>query len=110
MPARSRWLGGMGALLILLGGCATRGPLDDPATTRQLGFLQPGEVTRSEVEARLGPPDQTYEVGRLVTYTVAEKDGRLSTAFSLHGPIYTLVIEYAPDGKIVRRSLVRRPQ
>lgn len=97
------------ALIAVFAGCATRGPIDDPALVAKLGFLQPGGPTRTEVEARLGPPERLYEGGRIAIYTVAERDGHLSTVF-LHGQAYTLVIEYAPDGTVARRSLVRRVQ
>ena len=97
-------------LLVALAGCATRGPIDDADATAKLGFLQPGGPTRTEVEARLGPPEHVYEGGRIATYTVSEREGRLTTTFVQHGDSYTLVIEYAPDGTVVRRSLVRRVQ
>lgn len=96
------------AMLTALTGCAApRGPIDDPAMTAKLGFIQAGASTRAEVEARLGPPKQTYEGGRVATYVVAERDGRLTTGPS-PGQVYTLVIEYAADGIIARRSLVAR--
>lgn len=96
------------ALVAAFAGCATRGPIDDADATAKLGFLQPGGPTRAEVEARLGPPDHVYEGGRVATYTVSESEGRLTTTFVQYGDSYTLVIEYAPDGTVARRSLVRR--
>ena len=87
-----------------------RGPIDDENLIAQLGFLQPGGPSRAEVEDRLGPPAHVYESGRVVTYALEERDGRL-TALGSSGRIgstYTLVIEYAGDGKLARRALVRR--
>jgi len=107
MPANARCFVAVAALFFLLGGCATRGPIDDPATIRELGFLQPG-VTRAEVEGRLGQPEQLYEGGRIATYAVVERDGRLATVVSPYGATYTLVVEYAPNGTVTRRSLLRR--
>jgi len=94
----------LGASVGLVAGCATRGPVDDPAIIAKLGVIRPGGANRAEVEARLGPPERTYESGRVAIYLVGERDGRLSTASDV--PKYTLVIEYAPDGAIVRRALV----
>ena len=110
MSRLRRWViaGVLLASLGLLAGCVTRGPVDDPAIIAKLGFLQPGGANRTEVEARLGPPERTYEDGRVAIYSVAERDGRLSTTAPAWGLRYTLVIEYAPDGTIVRRALVRR--
>jgi hypothetical protein len=102
-----RSLGALVACVALLMGCVTRGPVDDPALIRKLGFLEAGGATRSEVEARLGAPVHTYESGRIATYTIGEREGHLSTDPSRYSTTYTLVIEYAPDGTIARRSLVR---
>ena len=96
------------ACVALLVGCATRGPVDDPDLIGKLGFLQAGASTRVEVEGRLGPPVHMYEADRVATYVVSQKEGRLTTEASPYGNNYTLVIEYAPDGRIARRSLVRR--
>ena len=96
------------ALSLALAGCATRGPVDDQKLIEQLGFLRPGGPTSAEVESRLGPPAHVYEGGRVVTYVLVERDGRLkTTAYAPYGG-YTLVIEYAADGKLARRALVRR--
>jgi hypothetical protein len=86
----------------------TRGPVDDPALIGKLGFLEPGAAARGEVEARLGPPEHTYESGRIATYTIGEREGHLTTSPPVYSTTYTLVIEYAPDGTVARRSLVRR--
>jgi hypothetical protein len=96
------------ACVALLTGCVTRGPVDDPGLLAKLGFLQPGGPTRTEVEARLGPPEHTYESGRIATYAVGEREGHLTTDLPRNSTTYTLVIEYAPDGTIARRSLVQR--
>lgn len=109
MPARSRAV----ALLMLgiaaLAGCAaTRGPVDEAQAIEQLGFLRPGEITRTDVEARLGPPGQIYEGGRVVTYLLEERDGRLTALAHSRRSGYTLIIEYGPDGALARRGLVRR--
>ena len=98
------------ALCLAIAGCATRGPVDDRQVIDQLGFLRPGGPTRAGVEKRLGPPAQVYESGRVVTYLVEERDGRLTAlAYSGRGG-YTLVIEYGADGRLARRALVQRVQ
>jgi len=75
----------------------------------KLGFLEGGNATRAEIESRLGSPNTIYERGRLVTYSIWEYEGRLTTDYSrLATRSYTLVIEYGPDGSVARRSLVRR--
>jgi len=96
------------ALCLALAGCATRGPIDDRQLIEQLGFLRPGGPTRAEVEERLGPPAHVYESGRVVTYALEDRDGHLTTMVYSGRSGYTLVIEYAADGKLVRRALVRR--
>ena len=85
-----------------------RAPIDDEELISQLGFLQPGGPTRAEVEARLGAPAHVYESGRVVTYVLGERDGRLTALGSSGRMGYTLVIEYAGDGKLARRALVHR--
>jgi hypothetical protein len=98
------------AFFLACAGCATRGPVDDQRVVDQLGFVRPGGPTRAEVEDRLGPPAHVYEGGRVVTYAIDERDGRLTaTAYAASGG-YTLVIEYGADGKVARRALVRRVQ
>jgi hypothetical protein len=99
------------AIAIAITGCATRGPVEEEGTPELLGFLAPGGPTRAEVEARLGPPARTYEDGRIATYALKkERDGRLrTTGLGAADSGFTLVIEYAPDGKLARRGLVRRP-
>lgn len=96
------------ALCVAFAGCATRGPVDDEKLIQQLGFLQSGEPSRAEVERRLGPPAHFYEGGRVVTYVLEEHDGRLRAVTYSGRSGYTLIIEYAADGKLVRRALVRR--
>jgi hypothetical protein len=97
------------ALLLALAGCATRGPVDDQKVVEQLGFLRIGATSRAEVESRLGPPAHVYEGGRVVTYVlIEEQGGRLKTTAYAPYSGYTLVIEYAADGKLARRALVRR--
>jgi len=98
------------ASCLALTGCATRGPVDDQQLIDQLGFLRPGGPTRAEVEERLGPPAHVYESGRVVTYALEERDGRLTAmAYSGHSG-YTLIIEYSADGRLARRAIVRRVQ
>ena len=88
-----------------------RAPIDDQNLIARLGFLKPGGPTRAEVEARLGPPGHVYENGSVVTYAVGERDDGRLTVMNPSGPVgYTLVIEYAADGKLARRTLVRRMQ
>ena len=50
--------------------CVQRGPVTDAALLDQLSLLDPGHVTRARVEARLGPPEQSFEAGTIGAYPV----------------------------------------
>lgn len=91
-------------------GCAAppaRAPVvDDEALLGRLGFIQLGRVERQLVESRLGEPLARYESGRVVSYAVYLSRGRLQ--LQPGGECFALMIEYAPDGAIARRALVRQ--
>jgi len=98
------------ALVLALAACASsRGPVEDAEVTAQLGFLNRQGLTRADVEARLGEPRTRYERNSVASYGVyVLRDGRITaTAPSRLPPRYTLMLEYAPDGRVLRHALLR---
>lgn len=98
------------ALVLVLAGCASsRGEVHDADVVAQLGFLDRPGLTRSDVEARLGGATAHYEKDAVVSYAVyVERDGRLTTTLpDARPPRYTLMLEYAPDGRVLRHALLR---
>lgn len=98
------------ALVLVLAGCASsRGEVRDAGVVAQLGFLDRPGLTRAEVEARLGAATAHYEKDAVVSYAVyVERDGRLTTTLpDGRLPRYTLMLEYAPDGRVLRHALLR---
>jgi len=98
------------ALVLVLTGCASsRGEVRDADVVAQLGFLNRQGLTRADVEARLGGATTHYEKDAVASYAVyVERDGRLTTTSpDARPPRYTLMLEYAPDGRVLRHTLLR---
>lgn len=97
------------AAAIAIAACGTtRGPVEDASLNAQLGFLRRPNLTRQELEARLGAPSQTYEQGAVVSYRLyLEGKGLLTTTANGKGySFYTLMLHYGPDGRLLRYSLL----
>ncbi len=98
------------AIALLMSGCVYRSAVTDRAILDQLGLLQAGTATRSVIEARLGPPEQTYESGSISAYRLTQVDGLLvSRAPARKQAYYWLMLEYGVDDFLIRRSLVSAP-
>lgn len=97
------------ALVLVLSACASsRGPIENADVTAQLGFLNRPGLTRADVEARLGEAPKDYEMDSVVSYAVyVDRDGRLTTTRTDGWARYTLMLEYAPDGRVLRHALLR---
>lgn len=101
------------AIVAATAGCGSvRGVVDDAALSEQLAFLSRPEISRPEVEARLGTASETYEQGTVVSYALyLEGENRLTTvAGSTRKADYTLMLHYGPDGRLLRHSLLRKAQ
>ncbi len=96
--------------IILAGACssASVGPETDEALLAGLGYVRVGEVTRNEVEARLGPPQASYEGGRITSYMLTEDRWQLRLASADRSPKFDLMLVYGDDGRLANRSLVRK--
>jgi len=99
-------------LLSLVPACSTIHKVDEQAFSQELGFLKVGEATRTEIIARLGGPDSTYEDNRIVTYQMNERDGRLYSQAQEQtqrkpDKRFCLVLVYRLDNVLARKSLVR---
>lgn len=75
--SRCRWLLALVAA-VAIAGCAGHRPVrDDPYGNKDLdaflAFLREPGVTRTKVEARLGPPQAAFEGGRISAYRLWEK-------------------------------------
>jgi hypothetical protein len=96
------------AIVAALAACSTVHVVAEPEKVRQLGFVEPGKVTRAQVEARLGRPLKVYENGRVTTYTLGEKDGRFAQFGPFDSPsTYALVLVFGADDVLERRAVVR---
>lgn len=97
------------ALALALAACASsRGPVEEAGVTARLGFLDQPGLTRADVEARLGEATASYEQDAVVSYGVyVQRDGRLTTTRTDGTARYTLMLEYAPDGRVRRHALLR---
>lgn len=76
-----------------------------PEELKPLAFLSAGEVSRRDIEARLGAPWSTFEGRRIVIYhldRLTEPLKRAQESGNLH-----LVIVYAKDDRVERWSLVQ---
>ena len=105
---KPRLVVGTACLCVLLAACSsTVERVSDPGTLRLLGFLQSSQVTRNEVEGRIGPPFAAYEDGRIATYPLKRQGNRLEPA--PEGSNLRLVLVYRADGSVERWSLVNRP-
>jgi hypothetical protein len=90
----------------MLAACSTTlERVNDPARLKDFAFIQPGITTAREVEARLGPPFNVYEGGRISTYRLEKAAGKYR-ATSDREAWYRLVLVYRPDGVLERWSLV----
>jgi hypothetical protein len=107
------------AVVAVLSACAgiTRGVVEDPKMTTQLAFLNGSNVSRASVEARLGAPSASYEGGTVVSYGLytgtdtVYNDDLLKTTPNVWGPPrYALLLQYDPNGQLVRYVLIRRRQ
>lgn len=97
-------------IAFLVWGCVYRSAVTDRVLLDQLGLLQTGIATRSVIEARLGPPEQTYEARSISAYRLIEVDGILvSRAPARRQTHYWLMLQYGVDDVLVGRSLVRAP-
>lgn len=74
-----------------------------------LAFLQPDLTTRREIAQKLGPPDATYEQGRIVTYWIrVDNGGYYRPPPSLaEGSDFSLVLVFRGDDVLSRQSLVK---
>lgn len=98
------------ATAFTLTACIPRGAVDERPFKEQLAFLRRPDATRAQIEARLGAPSQTYEQGAVVSYPLyVEGEGQLTTLASGKNAYLTLMLHYAPDGRLIRSSLLRRP-
>jgi hypothetical protein len=89
-------------LALALTACSTVARVDDSKVDRQLAFLRVGQVTRSEVIQRLGKPNKSYEGERIVSYRITESDDQVN----YYSPQFCLMLVYAENDVLVRRSLI----
>lgn len=120
-------LAACGALVVNACGCASgqeeqaRGPIPEASPLlAELGFVRAAGASRYDVETRLGPPPESFEDGRIVSYAVFldVRSHRLSLVQALGalphsssvapGACFGLMIEYSPEGAIVRHALIRQ--
>jgi hypothetical protein len=126
MWKRMLFLVAWGALVAQACGCASgqedkaRSPISEQnPLMAELGFVRAAGAGRTDVETRLGPPPETFESGRIVSYAVfldvrshrlslVAAKGEASHPSIVPGPCFGLMIEYSPDGAIVRHALIRQ--
>ena len=90
---------------------STRGPAEETSYAEQLAFLRRPDASRDKIEARLGAPSGTYQQGTVVSYPLYwEGEKQLTTFPSARKANLTLMLHYAPDGRLIRYSLLQRPQ
>ena len=106
-----RWFAVWAALVLVgaVAACSTRAPVRESEIGDRLGFLQPQVVSRSDIEARLGPPANVYEDGRIATWHIHEREGHFETIAqgSNAWGIYCVVLAFDAQGRLERRGLVR---
>jgi sulfite exporter TauE/SafE len=113
---RSKLAALLGVALIacgLLSGCFS-GRIErvsDKDELRQFGFLKSGEVSRSDIEHRLGRPDAIYEGGRIVTYMLRKRKNHFEVVAAPTGSgvkDYRLVLVFRSDDLLDQWSLIDR--
>lgn len=95
-------------------------PMADPASDEHkwVQTVADGQTTRAQIRAKLGPPDQEWDGGRVVGYRARAKDGAVYAGILVFyppivgagkvfdtGTLYLLLLEYAPDGVLKRHEL-----
>jgi len=98
----------IGALLLLLGGCATNEPIGD---TGLFDFLIEGETTKQDILLTLGQPSGVYEEESVYAYRVLgdEQIGyRIKSVEprGWHGITYSLVLIFDEQDVLKKYSLV----
>ena len=92
-------------------GCGTTRAVEDEAHfTQQLAFLHQIGLTRHDIEARLGTPSHFYEKADVVSYPLYRDEQGQLTTLPRGSSSHTLMLHYAPDGHLLRYSLIREPQ
>lgn len=92
-------------------GCgSTRAVEDEAQVTQQLAFLRQIGLTRHDIEARLGTPSHYYEKADVVSYRLYFNHRGQLTTLPKGRSYHTLMLHYAPDGHLLRYSLIREPQ
>jgi hypothetical protein len=103
----------LAALLVVvlwaLQGCAASRASVGPESSlqQQLGFVRSADVTRADIETRLGEPMAVYESGRIVSYALYWLNDRFNLSDLPGSECYGLVIAYADDGHVAKHGLVR---
>lgn len=99
------------AAVAMISGCSYNTVLDMETVGREFPFLRQGQTKREEVRARLGSPVASYELDRILVYSMIESSS--STGFEIGyargyaTPLYHLVLVFGSDGALERHGLVR---
>jgi len=89
--------------------------VDKSDVSKCLPFLKLGLTEKQEILDRLGDPANSYEGGRIITYTVCDGgiwrvnvikcDEKISRG--IEAAVYTLVLIFGPKNELEQYSLVR---
>jgi hypothetical protein len=94
-------------LAAALSACSsTVAPVAETASLQGIEYVVDGTTTIRDLDARLGQPHARYEHGKVGTYPLLARKGRLERA-DPEPPDHVLVIVFGDDGVVRRHSLVR---
>lgn len=112
--------------MIALAGCETPPHrdqrVDNPGVVAAVAFLHAAGASRATVEARLGPPPETFERGQVVAYVIYLERlperaqprfgnryiSELKSGTPWGRKSWQLMIEYDNDGNVLRHNLLLR--
>jgi hypothetical protein len=100
------------AIIACAAGCAKRDRIGDSEELRYEGFLQDGHTTKSEVEARLGPPRSVFEDGKVIIYRIFMDDaGRMNLKMQTKQASVldcnVCILAFDQNDVLVRHSIVK---
>lgn len=99
------------AAVVVISGCSYNTVLDMGTVARDFPFLRQGQTQREEVRARLGKPMASYELDRILVYSMVESPSssgfEIGYARGYATPLYHLVLVFGSNGALERHSLVR---
>lgn len=107
------------AVFLLVSACVfpTRLADDDPYSEKVIGFVEPGDTLRADIESVLGTPHRTYSAGRWWLYSanrqmtewlvfIATPGGASGATLGGDVRLYSLIIEFGEQDVVKNHTIV----